>query len=129
MSDSRRFKDKKVEVNTKVLEENTGNHTYDLRLRKNFLNMTGKGIWHKEKKTDFTTLNQELQFIRRYHKESEKTSHKPKGQLVTYMTYKGIVSTIQTQALQINRKIQKKTGQKDTDRHFTEGYHAQQCTT
>ena len=44
MSDSRRFKDKKVAVNTKVLEENTGNHTYDLRLRKNFLNMTGKGI-------------------------------------------------------------------------------------
>lgn len=43
-SDSRRFKDKKVEVNTKALEENTGDHTYDLRVRKNFLNMTGKGI-------------------------------------------------------------------------------------
>ena len=38
------------------------------------------------------------------------------------MTYKGIVSTIQTEVLQINRKIQKKTGQKDINRHFTEGY-------
>ena len=38
------------------------------------------------------------------------------------MTYKGIVTTIQTEVLQINRKIQKKTGQKDINRHFTEGY-------
>lgn len=38
------------------------------------------------------------------------------------MTYKGIVSWIQREVLQINRKIQKKTGQKDINKHFKEGY-------
>ena len=38
------------------------------------------------------------------------------------MTYKGIVSWTQTEVLQINRKIQKKTGQRDINRHFKEGH-------
>ena len=39
----------KMEANTKIFKEHTGDNPYDLGTRKNSLNMNEKGICHKEK--------------------------------------------------------------------------------